>query len=73
MKKLCVVATIPAVVYAFMQGHIRAAADRWPVTIVSQPEGAGLLQGMGARYIPLAIQRKIAPLRDLVALFRLET
>jgi hypothetical protein len=31
MKKLCFVATIPAVVHSFMKGHIRAAAEKWPV------------------------------------------
>lgn len=71
MKKLCVVATIPAVVYAFMQGHIRAAAVRWRVTIVSQPQGAGLLQDTGARFVPLAIRRTISPGRDLLAFVRL--
>ncbi len=71
MKKLCVVATIPAVVHAFMQGHISAAARTWPVTVVSHPEGAELLQGLEARFVPLAIQRKISPWRDLLAFFRL--
>lgn len=71
MKKLCVVATIPAVVYAFMQGHIRVAAKKWPVTIVSQPQGAELLHGLDARFVPLSVQRKIAPWRDLLAFFRL--
>jgi len=71
MKKLCVVATIPAVVYSFMKGHVQASAKRWSVTIVSHPEGAELLNGLDARVWPIPIQRKIAPWHDLVALVRL--
>lgn len=71
MKKLCIVATIPAVVYAFMQGHVRASAEKWCVTIVSHPEGAHLLDGMGAQFRPFAIQRRISPLRDLLVLAQL--
>src|SRR5271169_1732946 len=71
MKKLCIVATIPAVVYSFMQGHIRASAKKWQVTIVSHPEGAELLHDMGAQFWPLAIQRKMSPWEDLLALIQL--
>ncbi len=71
MKKLCVVATIPAVVYAFMQGHVRAAAGKWPVTIVTHPDDAELLQGLGAQFVPLPISRKISPWRDMLAFVRL--
>lgn len=71
MKKLCIVATIPAVVHAFMRGHVRAASDRWPVTIVSHPESSELLSDMGAEFRPLDIQRKISPWQDLKAFVRL--
>lgn len=71
MKKICVVATIPAVIYSFMQGHIRASAKKWPVTIVSHPEGAELLQGMDAQFRPLFIQRKLSPWSDLLVFVQL--
>jgi len=71
MKKLCFVATIPEVVHAFLKGHIRAAAEKWPVTIVTNPAGAELLDDLDARFIPLAIQRKASPWRDLLVLIQL--
>jgi len=71
MKKLCFVATIPEVVHAFLKGHIRAAAKRWPVRIVTNPAGAELLDDLDAQFIPLAIQRKASPWRDLLVLIQL--
>ncbi len=71
MKKLCFVATIPAVVHSFLAGHISAAAQRWSVKIISHPDGAELLRGGNAEFIPLAVERKISLWRDAQALFRL--
>jgi glycosyltransferase involved in cell wall biosynthesis len=71
MKKLCFVATIPDVVYSFLKDHIRASANKWPVTIVTHPKNAELLRDLDARLIPLAIRRKASPWHDLVALIRL--
>jgi glycosyltransferase involved in cell wall biosynthesis len=71
MKKLCFVATIPAAVYAFLRGHIRASAKKWPVKIISNPFGAELLSDLDAQFIPLAIERKPSPRRDLLALIQL--
>lgn len=71
MKKICLVATIPDVVHAFLQDHIRAAAKQWAVTVVSNPDHAELLAGMEMRFIPLVIRRKASPLRDLIALARM--
>lgn len=71
MKKLCFVATIPDVVHSFMKGHIRAAAEKWPVAIIANPERAELLQDLDARFIALDIRRKVSPWRDLLVLIRL--
>ena len=71
MKKLCFVTTIPEVVHAFLKGRIRAAAKKWPVTIVTHPDNAELLRDLEARFIPLAIERMPSPWRDLLALIRL--
>jgi len=68
MKKLCFVATIPAVIRSFMKGHILAIAEKWQVTIISSPDDAGLLSDLDAQFIPLSIERKASPLRDLLAL-----
>lgn len=71
MKKICFVATIPAVVYSFMQGHIRASAKKWSITIISHPEGAELLSSLDAQFRPLLIRRNISLLNDLRVLIQL--
>lgn len=73
MKKLCFVATIPAVVHSFLKGHIRASAEKWSVKIISNPDGAELLNDLDAQFIPLAIERKASPWRDWLALVQLVT
>ena len=70
-KHICFVATIPDVVYAFLRDHINASAEKWPVTVVSNPKDAKLLIDLNARFIPLDIQRKISPWHDLLVLFKL--
>lgn len=71
MKKLCFVATMPEVVHAFLKGHIRASAEKWPVTIITHPKDAELLGDLNARFIPLAIRRKVSLWRDLLVLVQL--
>lgn len=71
MKKLCFVATIPDVVHSFLQGHIRASAEKWSVRIISNPDRAELLDDLDAQFIPLSIQRKVSPWRDLQVLAQL--
>jgi len=71
MKKLCFVATIPAVLHSFLTGHISASAEQWSVKIVSAPVEAELLRDLDAPFIPLAIERKVSPWRDLLVLVQL--
>lgn len=71
MKKLCFVATIPDVVHSFLKGHIRVAAEKWSVKIIANSDRAGLLSGLDAEFISLAIERKVSPWRDLRTLVRL--
>lgn len=71
MKKLCYVATIPAVVHAFLRGHIQAAAGKYQVTVICNSTDKHLLDGLDARLILLPIERKPSPLRDMLALFQL--
>ena len=71
MKKLCVVATIPAVVHAFLRGHIQAAAAKYDVTVVCNAADVHLLDGLSARIIFLPVERKPSPWRDLLTLLQL--
>lgn len=71
MKKLCYVATIPAVVHAFLRGHIQAAAEKYEVTVICNSADKELLEGLDARLIFLAIERKPSLWQDLVILFQL--
>lgn len=71
MKKLCFVATIPAAVHSFLKDNIRASAEKWSVTIISCPDGTGLLSDLNVNLISLAIERKPSPWRDLLALVRM--
>lgn len=71
MKKLCYIATIPAVVHSFLRGHIQAAAEKYQVTVICNPVDRHLLDGLNARLILLPIERKPSPWKDALALFQL--
>ncbi len=71
MEKLCFVATIPAVVHAFLRGHIQAAAEKYQVTVVCNSADRHLLDGLNARLVLLPIERKPSPWKDTLALFQL--
>jgi len=71
VKKLCYVATIPAVVHAFLRGHIQAASERYQVTVVCNDADKHLLDGLNARLILLPIERKPSPWSDMLVLFQL--
>lgn len=74
MKKLCYVATIPAVVHAFLREHIQTASNKYQVTVICNSSEQHLLDGLNARLIFLPVVRKPSPLRDLrvmLALFKL--
>ena len=71
MKKLCYVATIPAVVHAFLRVHIQAAADKYEVTVICNSDDKHLLDGLNARFIFLPIERKPSPWSDMLVLIRL--
>jgi glycosyltransferase involved in cell wall biosynthesis len=71
MKKFCYVASIPAVIHAFLRGHIQAAADKYEVTVVCNSTDAHLLDGLNARLILLPIERRPSPWRDMLVLLQL--
>jgi len=71
VKKLCYVATIPAVVHAFLRGHIQATAEEYCVTVVCNSADKHLLDGVNARLILLPIERKPSLWNDMFVLFQL--
>jgi glycosyltransferase involved in cell wall biosynthesis len=71
MIKLCYVATIPAVVNSFLREHIRAASDRYQITVICNSVDKYLLDGINARLIFLPIERKPSPWRDFLVLLLL--
>ena len=71
VKKLCYVATIPAVVHAFLREHVQAAADKYEVTVICNSADTHLLESLNARLILLPIERKPSPWRDMLVLFQL--
>lgn len=71
MKKICYVATIPAVVHAFLRSHIQAAAGKYEVTVICNSTDRHLLDGLDARLVLLPIERKPSPLKDMLVLFQL--
>jgi len=71
MKKLCFVATIPAVVHAFLRGHIQATSEKYQVTVVCNSADRHLLEGLNARLILLPIERKPSPWKDTLVLLQL--
>ena len=68
MKKLCIVATIPAIVNSFLRGHIEAAAQKYDVTVVCNSTDVHLIQGLCARVVLLPISRRPSLGSDLLAL-----
>lgn len=68
MKKLCIVATIPAIVNSFLRGHIEAAAQKFEVTVVCNSTDLHLIQGLHAHIVLLPISRRPSLGSDLVAL-----
>jgi len=71
MGKICFVATIPAVVHAFLRGHIRAAIDKYEVTVICNSADKHLLNDLDGRIILLPIKRKPSPWGDMLVLFQL--
>lgn len=72
-SRICYVVSSEITVKAFLLEHIRAAADRHEVTVVANSGDRGALRALGVPVdiTPAAIERRIAPLADLSALFAL--
>ena len=78
MKKLCYVATIPAVVHSFLRPHIMAASKNYNVTVICNFSDQYLVSDINAKFIFLPIIRKPSIWSDLsiflklISLFRQE-
>jgi glycosyltransferase involved in cell wall biosynthesis len=72
-KRVCIVATVPFAIRVFMGPHVAALGEAYDVTLVSDgpaTELSGLL-GANVTFRATQIERKIAIIRDLRALFQL--
>ena len=69
--RLCYVSTSELMITAFLSDQIRAACGHYDVTIVTHSDDVPVLQAQfpAALLVPLTIERKPAPWRDLRALF----
>jgi len=72
-KKVCLVVSTPLIVHFFLRRHLRNVAERFDATLVtgSPDEALHREYGESVRIVALPIERDIAPLRDLVALWGL--
>ena len=72
-KKICIVATIPLALRAFMLEHVIKMSEVFDVTLMAN--GAELdVQGMlgeNVRFLPLPIERKVSLISDLQSLIKL--
>lgn len=71
MKKLCLVATIPAVVHAFLREQIQAGSASYDVTVVCNASNQHFLDGLNAKLVLLPIERKPSVGKDVAALLSL--
>ncbi len=71
MKKICYVATIPAVVNAFLRPHIQAAAKHYDVTVICNATDSHLLSDLKAALILIPIERKPSLWQDIQTAIRL--
>lgn len=71
-KKISLVVSTPLIVHFFLRRHLRNVAERFDVTLFTAPDEVLRREyGESVRIVALPIERDIAPLRDLVALWGL--
>lgn len=71
--RLCYVVATEMTVSAFLAGHIRAAAERYEVSVAMNANDPAALekQGLRATLLPVPIERRISLWRDMCALWTL--
>jgi lipopolysaccharide/colanic/teichoic acid biosynthesis glycosyltransferase/glycosyltransferase involved in cell wall biosynthesis len=72
-RRLCVAAASEGTVRAFLAPHLRAMQRRYDVTLVVNTVDPGLLNELGVDglLLPVSIERRISPWRDVTALLSL--
>lgn len=73
LKKICIVATVPVALRAFMLEHVNKLAEAHSITLMangSEVEVAGML-GENVRFLPLPIERQVSLLNDVKSLIKL--
>ncbi|CAD0260242.1 glycosyltransferase family 4 protein [Pseudomonas veronii] len=73
LKKICIVATVPVALRAFMLEHVNKLAETHSITLMangSEADVAGML-GENVRFLPLPIERQVSLLSDLKSLVKL--
>ena len=70
MNKICIVVASELTVRAFLLHHLAALAERYSVTVVAHFADPGYFRELNlkVRAVPVAIERHIAPLADILAL-----
>ncbi len=71
--RVCLVTAVPMTINAFLQGHIRALAADYEITVVANGTAADVAAVLGPHvaFVAAPIVRPIAPGRDCVALLAL--
>lgn len=71
--RMCVLATTSLAIHFFLKPHLSALSDHFEVTLVCNFQSDRYLPPLALPVIEkdLAIERRISPFRDLLALFRL--
>jgi glycosyltransferase involved in cell wall biosynthesis len=72
-KAVCVVTTTPLIINFFLRGSLTALASSYDLTVIvnlNEPYKPNL-SGINLRVIPVRIERRISPFRDMAALARL--
>lgn len=72
-RKVCIVATSPFAVRAFLTGHVKALSERYSVTVICNMAESGIPLELGddVHLLSMRIERGIDLWRDLVALIAL--
>lgn len=73
LKKVCIIATLPVSLLAFMKEHVSKLAETHSITLIangSEGDVAGML-GENVRFLPLPIERQVSLFSDLKSLIKL--
>lgn len=72
-NKICVVATVPFALHAFMKPHIEMLAEQYDVTLIANGLESDMssLLNENVHFIPMRITRKVSIVSDIAALINL--